>query len=103
MHESLQALCDSIDNETDANEILQPEKKNSSNILNEPVSPHDYQLVHRKSIHEYFSNPEMQQLSSKQSSADEVKAMGMSPGKGKATMMGTVSEAFRKRNKFTQD
>ena len=29
----------------------------SSNILNEPVSPRDYKLKHRKSIHEYF-NPE---------------------------------------------
>lgn len=73
----------------------------SSNILNEPVSPNNYKLQHRKSIHDYF-NPEQgnsNQKASNISSSDDMNKISMaSPHKGQAvaTMTGLVSEAFRK-------
>lgn len=72
--DSLEQACDKLDqrrfkevNETQSYETM-TETQNSSNILNEPVSPKDYKLQHRKSIHDYF-NPELVNSNSKQTNS----------------------------------
>ena len=85
------------------NESLLKLKKESGsgNILNEPVSPRDYKLQHRKSIHDWF-NTEGGNSNSKnpQGSGDDTKKISPSPVKN-INMTGLVSEAFRKQNKYT--
>jgi len=60
----------------------------NSNILNEPISPNEYQLQHRKSIHDYF-NLDSGSFNSKQadsSSFNEPKPITTtSPSKSKTT------------------
>ena len=77
-----------------------PSLGHSHNILNEPVAAQDsqLQLQHRKSIHEYNSET----LSTwKQVSGSEHSKLA-AIGKNSA-VTGLVSEAFRKRDKYTKD
>lgn len=105
--DDLTETCDQLVKEESKNEHAVTTKAPvsppaSSNILNEPVSPHEYyQLQHRKSIHE----PELQNSQSKvtNSSGEDVtyfkQNIVFSPSKGNANSavtQGLVSEAFRK-------
>lgn len=103
-------MCDQLKAEEETKSAsdttkLQLSSLTSSNILNEPVISHEYyQLKHRKSIHDTGGgNPELNNQHSKlTSSSGEDLACKLSPNE-KTMTVATVSEAFRKSNKFTQD